>query len=800
MLYNYLKVALRNLFRQKLYAAINIFGLAIGLAICLLILLFVKDELSYDQYHTKADQIYRVVTQWGFGTDRVHETPINSYRLAPALETDFPELEALVRFSPYGGLITYDNQDFQEDQLFLVDENVFEVFDFGWKSGDKETALQEPFTVVISESTAQKYFDGDNPIGKVIQWNDEHELRVTGTFADFAPNNHMEVDLFVSMETGKQVYNQLVLNNWGEGSQYTYLLLPEGMKPESISERFPAFIEKNLGEGRSEGIAMYLQPLKDIHLHSNLAGEIQANSDIRYIYISSAIALFIILIACINYMNLSTARSIKRAKEIGVRKTLGAPRMALVNQFLSESTVIALIAFVLAIGLVWISLPGFNTFVEKSLSINPFEIPETYLAFLGITLGIGLLAGSYPALYLSSFDVVKVFQEKVKKGTLSAKLRKGLVVFQFCISTVLIIGTLIIYGQWDYLRNKDLGYNKENLLLVPIPAVAQYETLKTQLEQNPNITNITASNKRLTNRLSSNLGFKAENYEPNPQDRTSIKIVTVDIDFMETLEADFLAGRNFSTDYGSDDTEAFILNEAAVKMIGWQDDPIGKWFETSEFDNGSWATRTGKIVGVVQDFNMESLHNKIEPVVYYISKGWLNWMTLRINSSNTPATIDFIKDKWVQYGSEESFDYTFLDDRIDQLYQGEERYFTLFIAFTFIAIFIASLGIFGLSSFTAEQRRKEIGIRKVFGASVGSLVMMLSKEFSWLVLIGFGLAIPISYYTMNLWLSDFVYRIEIGFGPFILAGGLALAIAWLTASLQSARAAFENPIQALHHE
>ncbi len=481
MLYNYLKVALRNLFRQKLYAAINIFGLAIGLAICLLILLFVKDELSYDQYHTKADQIYRVVTQWGFGTDRVHETPINSYRLAPALETDFPELEALVRFSPYGGLITYDNQDFQEDQLFLVDENVFEVFDFGWKSGDKETALQEPFTVVISESTAQKYFDGDNPIGKVIQWNDEHELRVTGTFADFAPNNHMEVDLFVSMETGKQVYNQLVLNNWGEGSQYTYLLLPEGMKPESISERFPAFIEKNLGEGRSEGIAMYLQPLKDIHLHSNLAGEIQANSDIRYIYISSAIALFIILIACINYMNLSTARSIKRAKEIGVRKTLGAPRMALVNQFLSESTVIALIAFVLAIGLVWFSLPGFNAFVEKSLSINPFEIPQTYLVFLGITLGIGLLAGSYPALYLSSFDVVKVFQEKVKKGTLSAKLRKGLVVFQFCISTVLIIGTLIIYGQWDYLRNKDLGYNKENLLLVPIPAVAQYETLKTCL-------------------------------------------------------------------------------------------------------------------------------------------------------------------------------------------------------------------------------------------------------------------------------------------------------------------------------
>ncbi|MEZ5042404.1 MAG: FtsX-like permease family protein [Saprospiraceae bacterium] len=800
MLYNYLKVALRNIFREKLYAIINVFGLAIGLGVCLLILLFVKDELSYDKYHSKADQIYRVVTEWRHGTDRAIETPINSYRLAPALAVDFPEIAEIVRFSPFGGLITYENQDFQEDHLFLVDDNVFDVFDFGWKSGNKATALKEPFTAVLSETTARKYFGEENPIGKVVKWNGENELRVTGIFQDFAPNNHLLVDIFVSMETGKQVFNQLVLNNWGEGSQYTYLLLPPEVSATSVAARFPDFIEKNMGEGSSKGVVMYLQPLTSIHLYSNLAGEIGANGNIRYIYISVAIALFIILIACINYMNLSTARSIKRAKEIGVRKTLGAARSSLILQFLSESVMIGLIAFLLAIGLVLMVLPAFNAFVDKSLTINPFKIPQTYLAFLGITVGIGLLAGSYPALYLSAFDVVKIFREKIKKGTVSAQLRKVLVVFQFCISTALIIGTLIIYNQWVFLRNKDLGYNKDNLILVPIPDRTQYETLKTQLAQNPNIVGITASNKMLTNRLSSNLGFKAENYEQDPQSPSSIKILTVDADFMKTLEIDFASGRDFSAAFGSDDTEAFILNEAAVKMIGWTDDPIGKWFETSEFDNGSWAKRTGKIIGVVEDFNMESLHNKIQPVVYYISKSWLNWMTLRINNHDTPATIDFIKDKWTQYGSEQAFDFTFMDDRINDLYQGEERYFRLFIAFTILAIFIASLGIFGLSSFTAEQRRKEIGIRKVFGASVGSLVMLLSKEFSWLVVIGFAFAVPIAYYMMDIWLADFIYRIDIGVGPFILAGLLALVIAWLTASFQSTRAAIENPIKSLRYE
>lgn len=799
MLYNYLKVAFRNIFKEKLYSVINIFGLAVGLAICLLILLFVKDELSYDRYHAKADRIHRVVTEWSLG-DRSINTAISSYRLAPALETDFPELEQIIRFSPYGGLVTYENQNFQEDDVFVTDKEVFEVFDFKLLSGDAKTALAEPYTAVLSESTAEKYFGQENPIGKVIRFDDDFDLTVKGVFQDFKPNNHLIADIFISMATGKQEFNQLVLNNWGEGSQFTYLLLPKNASPESIETRFPDFIEKNLGEGRSERVTMSLQALTDIHLHSNLRSEIRANSDIRYIYLSSAIALFIILIACINYMNLTTARSVNRAMEIGVRKTLGAPRFSLVKQFLSESTLLALIGLVVAISLVALVLPAFNAFVDKSLTINPSQVPGILGIFLLITLAIGLLAGSYPAFYLSSFQAVQVFREKINRRSVSGRMRKFLVVFQFCISIILIIGTIIIYNQWNFLKQKDLGYNKENLVLVPIPDLEQYESLKNQLEQNPKISMVTASNKRLTNALSSNLGIKAENFEPDPNGgRNSMKLVTVDPDFMKTLDVDFVAGRDFSEEHGSDATEAFILNEAAVEMVGWEE-PIGKWFETSEYNNGTWVTRRGNVVGVVKNFNMESLYNQIEPVAYFISKTWLNWMTLRISSNNTTETIDYIKQKWVQYGSEESFSYSFLDDRINQLYASEERYFQLFTVFTIIAIFIASLGIFGLSSFMAEQRRKEIGIRKVFGASVGNLVVMLSKEFTWLVVIGFVVAVPIAYYGMNKWLQEFTYRIDMSIWPFVLAGLAAFVIAWLTAGFQSAKAAIANPVKSLRYE
>lgn len=801
MFSNHLKIALRNISRRKLYTFINVFGLAIGLAICLLILLFVRDELSYDRYHAEADRIYRVLSEWKRPDGEAVRTPYSEYRLATALETDFPELESIVRFGPNRGssLVEFEDQAYQEDRIFFVDPEVFDVFDFKLLAGDPAKVLTEPFTVLLSKSIAKKYFGEADPVGRTLRINGEADVTVSGIFEDIPRNSHFTADIFVAMETGKQVYNQMVLNNWGELSQYTYLLLPEHIDPARIEARFPDFLEKNAGEGASKGRALFLQPLTAIHLHSNYYGEIEANGDIRYLYIASAIALFIILIACINYMNLSTARSVKRAMEIGVRKTLGAPRAALVRQFLTESVLLALIAFLLAVGLAWLALPGFNAFTEKSLSINPFQNGVIFPAFLLLTLLVGLLAGSYPALYLSSFRAVQVFQENVRKDSTSGMLRRGLVVFQFSISIVLIIGTIIVFNQWDYLRGKDLGYNRDNLVLAPIPGTSNYQTLKEQLERHPNVLSVTASNKQLTGDLSSNLSFEAEQFQPDPENPQSIKVVTVDHDFMKTLGVDFAAGRDFSRQRGSDATEAFILNEAAVRMIGWKE-PVGKWFQTSEFSPDGWQERRGKVIGVVRDFNMESLYNQISPVVYFVSEGWLNWMTIRISGRDVSQTINQIKEDWTAYGSEELFDYTFMDDRVAELYRNEERFFRMFTVFTILAILIACLGIFGLSTFTAEQRTKEIGVRKVFGASMASIVVLLLREFTWLVLIGFAAAGPVAFLLMRRWLQDFTYRIDIGIWPFLLAGLIAIVLAWLTAGIMSARAAMANPVKALRYE
>lgn len=799
MLFNYLKVALRNISKQKFYSLINILGLAIGLAICLIIMLFIKDELSYDRHHSNADRIYRALMVWGKQNGEGMRSPIGPYRLLPALKTDFPELDEVIRIvSASGSLVTYENVDYQEEHMFFADKELFKMFDYELLQGDEETALAEPFTMILSESTAKKYFGTQDPMGKSLIVDGDQNVMITGVFKDNAHNSHLTADIFVSMETGKTVFNQLVLNNWGEGSSYTYILLPEGTTAGHLAERIPAFLEKNMGEGSSEGVGIDLQKMTDIHLYSNLPGEIQANSDIRYIYISSAIALFIILLASINYMNLATARSIKRALEIGVRKTLGAPRAALIGQFLSESVMIAVFSLVLAFALALLSLPAFNSFMDKQLTLNPLVNPEILLFFVGLTLLVGVISGSYPAFYLSSFQAMGVIRENFSQGT-SGLLRKFLVIFQFAISIILIFATVVVFRQWDFLKHKDLGMNQENLIMVPIPDLDQYQSLKTQLLANPNILDVGASNKQLTGRLSSNLGFKAEQYEPDPNGNNSIKIVTTDHDFLRTLDVEFAAGRNFSREFVSDDTSAFILNQAAVDKIGWED-AIGKWFETSEFNNGGWVPRTGKVIGVIKNYNHESLYNDVQPVAYYVSKTWLNWITIRLSGNNMTETMADIKTKWVQFASEELYDFSFLDDRIDEMYRTEERFFNIFTFFTLLAIFIAGMGILGLSAFMAEQRTKEIGVRRVFGASTGSLVLLLTKEFSRLLIIGFIISAPLAYWLLEDWLQDFTYRIQIGWLPFVAAGLVAVFMTFLTSGFQSLRAAMGSPIEALKYE
>lgn len=799
MFYSYLKVALRNITKQKFYSFINILGLAIGLAICLLIMLFIKDETSFDQHHSKSDRIYRTLMVWDKKQRADQKYPINPYRLQPALKTDFPELEQVIRFAPASGsLVSYGEVDYQEDQIFYADAEVFEVFDYELIQGDVRTALAEPFTAVIAESVAEKYFGQEDPMGKSLIIDETQNVQVTGIMKDPPTNTHLSADFFISMETGKSVFNQLVLNNWGEGSSYTYLLLPEGMSAEHLAARLPEFIEKHLGAGASEEVGIDLQKMTSIHLQSNHPGEIQANSDIRYIYISTAIAIFIILLASINYMNLATARSIKRALEIGVRKTLGAPRGALIWQFLSESVLIAVFALVVGFILALLTLPAFNSFMDKALTLNPLVNPELLLFFTGLTLLVGLVAGSYPAFYLSSFQAISVFREKFTQGT-SGLLRKFLVVFQFAISIILIFATVVVFKQWDFLKHKDLGLNQENLIMVPIPDRGQYQALKTQLLANPDILQVGASNKQLTGRLSSNLGFKAEQYDPDPNGENSIKIVTVDHDFLGTLEVDFVAGRNFSREFVSDDTSAFVLNQDAVDLIGWED-PVGKWFETSEFNNDGWVPRTGKVIGVIEDYNHESLYNDVQPVAYYISKTWLNWMTLRLSGQHVRETLADVKAKWIQFASEELYEFSFLDDRIDDMYRTEERFFTLFTFFTLLAIFIAGMGILGLSAFMAEQRTKEIGVRRVFGATTGNLVLLLTKEFTSLLVIGFVIAAPLAYWLLEDWLQDFTYRIQIGWLPFVVAAMVAAFMTFLTSGFQSLRAAMGSPVEALKYE
>ena len=798
MFYNHLKVALRTLFRQKFYSFINVFGLSIGLAICLLILVFVKHEWSFDQHHTKADRIYRTLMVWGAQNEDAVSFPINPYKLQPALKLDFPEVEQVIRFANYGAFLEHNDEVFIEQRAFLVDPEVFEVFDYQVILGDAQTALRDPFTTMLSETTAHKIFGDDNPVGKTLTYNQDYDLKVTGVFRDLQPKTHLSADVFISMETGKQTFNQLVLNNWGEGSCYTYLLLPEHSSKESLELRFPAFIEKNMGEGRSADVGMALQKMTDIHLHSNLRGEIQPNSDVRYIYISLAIALFILLIGCINYMNLVTARSIKRVVEIGVRKTLGAPQFSLIRQFLTESVVVAFLALLLSFALAAIAIRPFSAFMGKDLSINPLSHPDIFAGLFGMTIIVGLLAGAYPALYLSSLQTMRVFKHSFQ-GRSSSKLRSSLVVFQFGISILLMIVTIVIFNQWTFMKQTDLGMNAENLVMVPLQDRDKYDVLKTSLLESPNVLNVAASNKRLTDRLSSNLGFKAEQYEPDPQFGNSIKVVSTDHDFLKTLQVEFSEGRDFSRAFGSDDTSAFILNEAAVNMIGWEE-PIGKWFETSEFSNGTWAERRGSVVGVIKNYHHESLHSAIEPTVYFISKGWINWMTLRLSGNELKSTMQGVKEKWMQFAPEELYAYQFMDDRIDQMYRTEERFFRMFTVFSILAIIIANLGILGLSAFMAQQRTKEIGVRKVFGASVRDLVFLLTREFSVLVILGFVVAAPVSYYVLEGWLENFTYRTDIGWMPFVLAGSLALLLAWSTSGFQSLKAAISSPMQALRHE
>lgn len=806
MLKNYLKIALRNLLKYKVYSFINVLGLAVGMASCILILLYVRDELSYDRHHEHAEQIYRVTREW-FNSDGSTSLHLGHVAppIGPLLKNDFPDILQMARINSGGNpLLRYQDQVFQEERFYFADPNIFEIFTLPLLHGDPKQALAGPNSVVLTPAMAKKYFGSAEPLGKVINFNQQVDLKVTGVMQEIPANSHFHFDFLGSLKLPEQIFGEREFKNWSSNNYATYLLFSKNYSTANFLQAIPAFIGRHHPDGEKAipQTTLHLQRLTDIHLHSQLDSEIEANGNMMYVYIFAAIAVFLLLIACINFMNLATARSANRAREVGLRKVVGAERQQLIKQFLGETVVLAFIALLLAVVFVELALPQFNAFAGKELALRSQSALFIFGSLLGVALFVGIVAGSYPAFFLSHFQPVAVLKGQ-KIGSTKSRFRSMLVVFQFAISIILIVGMGVVYNQLEYCRTKNLGLNKEHIVVLPVSAgeeiARRYPDMRNQLLQHPHIAGVAASKRVPSGRLLDSSGGRLLDGEKSTPLEFRIANVRVDHNFIPTYGMQMAAGRNFSTAFPTDSTEAFILNETAVKKIGWAapETAVDKPFE--------YGNRQGRIIGVVKDFNYESLHQPITPIVMLIAPSSFNTVSVKIRANrpaDLAATLDFLKQKWQEYRPDFPFQYSFLDERYERLYQSEHRLGQIFGTFSLLAVFIACLGLFGLASYTAEQRTKEIGIRKVLGASVGNIVLLLSKEFTRLVTVATFVSWPLAYYAMNRWLQEFAYRINLHqqSGTFLLAAALALAIALLTVSFQSIKAALGNPIKALRYE
>jgi putative ABC transport system permease protein len=806
MLRNYLKTAFRNLWRFKGYTAINILGMAIGMACVILILLYVQSETNFDTFHPNESQLYRVNIQiTNPQTGDISQRAIGPYRMADELAADFPDFEYVARLAPQGQeQIEYQNQRFEQENFAFADPEILQMLHFPLVEGNKETALEDPFSVVMTVSAAQKYFGDEDPMGKIIRIRDR-DFSVSGLMEEIPENTQFGYEMLASMNCADQVFSRIVLENWGEGYCTTLAMLQKGKTAELYEERLARFTEEKLVDWRAASPRFILQPLSEVYLHSTDIASFESGGDITYVYAFSSIAIFILIIACINFMNLATARSSLRAKEVGVRKVFGANRSQLVRQFLSESIILAITALFLAVLMAEFAMPYFQDLSGKenlALSLSNWPL---LIGLLSITLFVGVIAGSYPALILSAFKPVTVFSGNASSGLKGGGLRKILVSFQFATSIFLIIVTGIVYKQLQYSKNIKLGFDKEQVIIIggtPISLRENYEQFRTELMKNPQVVNSAGSSRVPPGRLSSSLTTRPEGV---PEDqRQGMQTVWTDFDFIETLGLEMAAGRSFSRDFPTDAREGFIINEAAVKELGWTNESaINKTFGSMEIDDwnaGQWVPRDGRVIGVLKNFHFESLKNRIVPTVYFVAP-YMAWnYVIRLRGERLQETIAHVEKTWNQFNPDQPFEYTFMDENFARLYQTEERQGTIFAIFAVLAIMIACLGLVGLTSFTAERKKKEIGIRKVLGASSFNLVVMLSREFTILVLISFAIAAPVAWYVMDGWLQEFAYRSPIGIMLFAFSGLAAVLIAWLTAGVQTARAASMNPVGALRDE
>ncbi len=813
MLRNYIKVAIRNLFKDSFYSSINIFGLSIGITTCLLILLYVNNELSYDKFHKGFDRIYRVTAKAKLAGSEV-TMAVSSPPLAERLSYDLEEVEAITRLLQLHRVIKHKDNLYREDDMLYADSTFFDVFSFDVLRGDPGTMLRDPYSIVMTEEAAVRYFgqagiDEGIVLGQKLIINDEN-YHVTGILKDIPDNSHFSFDFLVSMSTTREAVSPIWLNM----NMYTYLKLRKGVEPKSLDDKFmdivmthivPQVIQfmkmppEQLKDKESvRGFFQYeLQPITSIHLYSDLRAELGANSDISYIYIFSVIALFIIIIACINFMNLSTARGSKRAIEVGVRKSLGSSRRTLVWQFLTESILFCLIAMLISLGLTEALKHPFSLISGKTLYFNIFEDPKMLILIFSFTLFIGLLAGSYPAFYLTRFKPVDVLKNLVQARNNRSLFRNTLVVVQFAISIGLIICTILVSKQMHYVSTKNLGFDKENVIVIENARSLghNFQAFKNEvLGKSPVI------DACVSQRIPS-VPFNSPVCTPEGEDGIDIAVFTneIDYDYIKTFKMELVNGRNFSPDFPSD-SSAVLINENAVKRFGWteeEDSPIGKYIQMI---NPNLGTRSKLyVVGVVKDFHFESLKSDISANVMVLRTTG-NFISIRVKAGDFRPVISEIRSIWKDMVPGEPFQYTFLDQRFEDLYQADQKLAQIFTLFTSIAIFIACLGLLGLAAYTTEQRTKEIGIRKTMGASVPGVIAMLNKDFLKLVLVGIIIGSPVAWYFMNNWLGNFVYKTQIGVVPFLLAGALAICIAVLTVGYQSFKAANMNPVNSLRNE
>lgn len=796
MFNNYLKIALRYFKRHRIYSSINIAGLAIGLTCCILIFLYVQYELSYDKFHKNADDIYRVVIKW-----KGDMSPISNIRnttpgaLKASIAENFPEVLKSTRAFRYGGIINKEEKIINERNITYADPEFLDIFTYPLLSGDSKTALNEPFSILLTSDMADKYFGVDNPMGKLLNV-DNNDYKITGILENTPKNSHYPFDFLASFNTLYTIYrSEENINAWNQGNNMwnPYILLPDNHNPAELEKKLLPFIKKYMGEDTNG--EFLLQALTSIHLHSNINHEIEANGDIRNIYIFSAIAFFIMLIACLNYMNLSTARSSKRAKEIGVRKVVGANREGLVKQLISESLFYVIIAFGISIVLVKILLPLFNSLIDRELEYGLLLNVHSIAYISGLMILVGFISGSYPAFFLSSFKPLSTLRGTFSSGSNRPSVfRNTLVIVQFSISVVLIVCTIVMFNQMNFIKKKDLGFSKDHIIYSygETALRSNFEAFKNELIKNPKIREVYTSGELPITILSNSRPLFEGKTE---REEYRVYCNAVDYNFLEFFNIEVIQGRGFSKEFGNDVAGTYLISETFAKMSGWKN-PIGKKL------NVMHGGEPREVIGVFKDFHNTSLHLNLEPMALYLStpERPRGYFAIKINSDDIKATLSFLEEKFIEFSPDYPFSYTFLDERVDRMYKSEQRLGTSFNYFSFIALFIACLGMFGLASFAAEQKIKEIGIRKVFGASVSKIVLLLLKKFILLVVLANIIAWPLSYYAMNKWLQNFAYKVNIDPGIFFMAGFLALIIALFTVGYQALKAATANPVEALRNE